>query len=44
MEVAALLGVDAATLRQRLARARARLLAELERLPAAGVRRRTTSP
>jgi RNA polymerase sigma-70 factor, ECF subfamily len=42
MEVAALLGVDAVTLRQRLARARARLLAELERPPAAGVRRRTS--
>jgi RNA polymerase sigma-70 factor, ECF subfamily len=42
MEVAALLGVDAATLRQRLTRARARLLAELARLPAAAVRRRTS--
>jgi RNA polymerase sigma-70 factor (ECF subfamily) len=38
--VARLLGVDAAALRQRLSRARSRLLAELERLPAAVSSRR----
>lgn len=39
--VARLLGIDAAALRQRLSRARSRLLAELERQPAAVATRRT---
>jgi RNA polymerase sigma-70 factor (ECF subfamily) len=38
--VARLLGIDAVALRQRLSRARSRLLAELERLPAAAASRR----
>lgn len=42
--VARMLGVDAATLRQRLARARSRLLLELERLPSATFERKQSMP
>lgn len=42
--VARLLGIDAVALRQRLARARSRLLAELERQPAAATKTRRTRP
>jgi RNA polymerase sigma-70 factor (ECF subfamily) len=43
-KVALMLGVDAATIRQRLARARARLLSELERLPSAKAQPKKTMP
>ena len=43
-QVARILDVDPATLRQRLSRARARLLASLERLPVAGARTKRTLP
>jgi RNA polymerase sigma-70 factor, ECF subfamily len=44
IQVARMLGVDAATLRQRLARARARLLAELERQPSLDIQPKKTMP
>jgi RNA polymerase sigma-70 factor, ECF subfamily len=43
-QVAHMLGVDAVTLRQRLARARSRLLTELERLPSSKVQPKKTMP
>ena|ERR1700690_1690179 len=43
-QVAAMLGVDAAALRQRLARARARLLAALDRQPGLGALPKKTMP
>jgi RNA polymerase sigma factor (sigma-70 family) len=43
-DVARMLGVDPAALRQRLSRARSRLLAALERLPSTSTRTRKTLP
>jgi hypothetical protein len=42
--VAVMLGIDPAALRQRLARARCRLLAQLERLPGSVAQPKRTMP